>query len=172
MEVVDHGVERQTAPSTNGGRALLPDPGVGREISALSEISPGPLSRAALIAMPNDVPEAWMQGISDLPVMPPHPAWTDDGWKVLQQDALRVLQDWAAQAHRLGWEALDLFGVHPTKPTVRMDCMGLVLLLKGRPLVAITDDSAAIKAVSGGSLTFRRRAVAEAERCLIWELQR
>ena len=39
-------------------------------------------------------------------------------------------------------------------------------------VVAITDDSAAIKAVSGGSLTFRRRAVAEAERCLIWELQR
>ncbi len=80
-----------------------------------------------------------------------------------------VQREWAGQAHRLGWEVADLFGVHPTKPTVRMDCMGLVPLLKGRPLVVITDDSAAIKAASGGSLTFRKRAAPPTERCLVWE---
>ncbi len=65
-------------------------------------------------------------------------------------------REWAGQAHRLGWEVADLFGVHPTKPTVRFDCMGLVPLLRGRAVVALTDDSAAIKTASGGSLTFRR----------------
>ncbi len=44
------------------------------------------------------------------------------------------------------------------------------MLLQGRPVVAITDDSAAIKAASGGSLTFRRHELPPAERCLIWEM--
>ncbi len=75
------------------------------------------------------------------------------------------------QSRQLGWEALDLFGVHPTAPTARFDCMGLVPLLRGRAVLALTDNSAAIKAASGGSLTFRRRAAMPAERCLVWERQ-
>ncbi len=70
----------------------------------------------------------------------------------------------------MSWEAPDLFGAHPTKPRARLDCAGLVLLLQGRPVVAITDDSATIKAASGGSLTFRRHESPPTERCLIWEL--
>jgi hypothetical protein len=48
--------------------------------------------------------------------------------------------------------------------------MGLVPLLNGRPVLALTEDSAAIKTASGGSLTFRRRGAPPPERCLIWEL--
>ncbi len=69
------------------------------------------ITRAVLLAVPDGVPEAWVQGVGDLMVMPPHPAWTEDGWKTLQGDALRFIREWAGQAHRLGWEALDLFGV-------------------------------------------------------------
>ena len=97
-------------------------------------------------------------------------AWTEDAWKLLQEDTSRVLRQWAAQAHRLGWQDLDLFGAHPTKPTVRFDCMGLVPLLRGRAALALTDDSAAIKTASGGSLTFRRHESSPTESCLIWEL--
>ncbi len=85
------------------------------------------------------------------------------------EDALRFLNEWAGQAHRLDWDALDLFGAHSTAPAARFDCMGLVPLLNGRPVLALTDDSAAIKAASGGSLTFRRRAAPPVERCLVWE---
>ena len=106
----------------------------------------------------------------DLLVMPPHPDWKEDGWHTLQEDALRFLRGWAGQARRLGWEALDLFGVHSTKPTVRVDCMGLVPLLKSRPVVVITENSAAIRSVSGGTLTFRRRAASPEEQCLVWKL--
>jgi hypothetical protein len=31
----------------------------------------------------------------------------------------------------MGWTTLDLFGVHPTRPAVRFDVMGLLLLLQG-----------------------------------------
>ena len=158
-------------------------PGRDYEINEINEISlptggkdgaqvaaPRPILRAALIAVPDGVPEVWAQGICDLLVMPPHPAWTKDGWRVLQQDALRFLQDWAAQANRLGWEALDLFGAHPTAPVARLDSKGLVLLLNGCLVVALTEDSAVIKTPLDRSLTFRRHMPPPVERHLIWAL--
>ncbi len=103
-------------------------------------------------------------------VMPPHPDWKESDWYTLQEDALRFIREWAGQARRLGWEVADLFGVHPTKPTVRYDCMGLVPLLRGCTVLALTEDSAAIRTASGGSLTFRNRAAPPSVRCLVWEL--
>ncbi len=129
------------------------------------------ITRAVLLEVPDGVPEEWVQGVCDLMVMPPHPDWKEDDWRTLQDDALRFIREWAGQARRLGWESADLFGVHPTMPTVRFDCMGLVPLLQGRAVSALTKDSAAIKTASGRSLTFRRRASPPAERCLVWERQ-
>ena len=155
--------------------ASLPCPVYGCEKSELSEISPpethGQILRAVLLAVPDGVPEEWVQGVCNLMVMPPHPDWKEDDWHTLQEDALRFLQKWAGQAHRLGWEVADLFGARPTKPRVRLDCAGLVVLLQGRPVVAITEDSAAIKTASGGSLAFRKRAATPTEQCLVWERQ-
>ncbi len=105
-----------------------------------------------------------------LSATPLHPDWPEAGWRALQEDALEFLRGWAAQAHALGWDGLDLFGVHGEAPHARLDGMGLVPLLSGRPVVALTEDSAAIKANSGGTLTFRMRRAWPPGRCLIWEL--
>ena len=56
---------------------------------------------------------------------------------------------WAAEAARLGWSDLDVFGCHRTRPDVRLDCMGLVLLLDGCEIVGI-DEHRADLATSGG----------------------
>ncbi len=114
---------------------------------------------------------SWVQGVADLLAMPPHPDWSEPRWKTLQDDALAFLRAWAAQAHALGWGGLDLFGVHAEAPHARLDGMGLVPLLGGRPVVALTEDSAAIKANSGGTLTFLRRRAWPPGRCLIWDLE-
>ncbi len=79
-------------------------------------------------------------------------------------------KDKAAQAHRLDWDGLDLFGAHPTAPVARMDAMGLVPLLSGRPVVALSTDEAAIRTPSGGTLTYRRHRPPPAGRCLVWDL--
>ncbi len=113
----------------------------------------------------------WVQGLADLLAMPSHPDWPEPGWKILQEDALVFLTNWAAQARRLDWDALDLFGVHADAPHARLDGMGLVPLLSGRPVVALTEDSAAISAASGGTLMFRRHRSSPPGRCLIWELE-
>ena len=129
-----------------------------------------PIRRAVLLAVPEGVPIEWCEGVANLLAAPPHPAWTDKSWTVLQRDAERFLKEWAAQAHRLGWEPLDLFGAHPTAPVARMDAKGLVLLLHGRPVVALAEDGAAIRTGSGGALTYRRHPCPPAGRCLVWEL--
>ena len=51
-----------------------------------------------------------------------------------------------------------------------MDGRGLVLLLRGRPVAALAEDSAVIKATSGGALTYRRHPCPPAGRRLVWEL--
>ena len=80
---------------------------------------------------------------------------------------------WGKQRHKAeeGWGGIDLFGVHAEAPHARLDGMGLVPLLSGRPVVALTEDSAAIKANLGGTLTFRIRNTWPPGRCLIWDLE-
>jgi hypothetical protein len=120
--------------------------------------------------VPDGVPADRVQGVVNLLAMPPHPDWSEPRWKTLQDDALAFLRAWAAQAHALGWESLDLFGIHAEAPHARLDCMGLVPLLGGRPVVALTEDSAALTAASVGTLSFRRHRGWPPGRCLIWEL--
>ena len=57
----------------------------------------------------------------------------------------------------LGWTSDELFGLHepPSNPhpsynrLSRYDCAGLVWLLRGNPLVALTENTAAIQHKSG-----------------------
>jgi hypothetical protein len=63
---------------------------------------------------------------------------------------------WASRAAALGWGPLDLFGCDRFKPFARIDWQGLLWLLNGRRLVALTADSATIETASGGRLTYRR----------------
>ncbi len=146
----------------------------GYEINEISSIGGVPLcppgGRAVLLQVPDGAPAEWVQGVADLLAMTLHPDWPEAGWKILQEDALAFLRDWAAQAHALGWEALDLFGVHAKAPHARLDGMGLVPLLSSRSVVALTENSAAIGANSGGVLTYHKRTAWPPGCCLIWGL--
>jgi hypothetical protein len=85
-------------------------------------------------------------------------------WQHAVDDGRRFLVQWGEQAEELGWTADDLFGLHdpPERPASnyrrlsRYDATGLVWLLHGRPVVALTADSAMIGAAGG--LTFYRRS--------------
>ena len=63
----------------------------------------------------------------------------------------------AEQAKALGWTDADLFGCDDTRPFARIDCMGLVWLLKGDRIVALTAEGAVIEAKNGSRLTYRRK---------------
>ena len=71
-------------------------------------------------------------------------------------DAESFLGRWGDTAHQLGWTAVDLFGVHPVAPAARFDIMGLLPLLQGGAVIALTEDAATIRRQSGATLTYPR----------------
>jgi len=85
-------------------------------------------------------------------------------WRNTVADGRRFLAEWGEKAAALGWTSRDLFGLAPIpdkpKPSFerlsRYDLTGLIWLLDGRPVIAMTDSSAAIETAGGGTLTYRR----------------
>jgi len=88
-----------------------------------------------------------------------------DRWKLAVEDGRRFLARWGEQAEALGWTAKDLFGLltvpEHAKPGFnrlsRYDETGLIWLLKGRRVVALTEGAAAIQNPATASITKYRR---------------
>lgn len=83
-------------------------------------------------------------------------------WQGLLSDGENFLTRWGGAAHLLGWTSLDLFGVHPTAPAARFDVMGLILILNGAEVLALTSQTATMRRLSGAVLTFHRPKYGEA----------
>ena len=84
-------------------------------------------------------------------------------WQQAVEDGGRFLASWGNQAHAFGWTARELFGLHtpPARPAAsysrlsRYDEIGLVWLLRGRPVIALTATTAAIQGATS-LLTYRK----------------
>ena len=104
-------------------------------------------------SLPADCPAEWKAVWEELKRSEP-PSWASaERWSELVADAESFLVTWGTTADRLGWTALDLFGVHPTAPTARFDVMGLIPILRGRSVCALTEKTATIDCKSGAKLT-------------------
>jgi len=87
-----------------------------------------------------------------------------DRWQQAVQDGRRFLAKWGEQAAALGWTPRDLFGLqkspdqpHPSyRRLSRYDETGLIWLLQGRPVVALTAATAAIENPTGAITVYRR----------------
>jgi hypothetical protein len=77
----------------------------------------------------------------------------------------------------LGWTELDLFGLHepPEKPSYRRlsryDQTGLIWLLQGRPVVALTEAAAAIRSSTGAITIYRSQTSRRSDRsATVWTI--
>jgi hypothetical protein len=96
----------------------------------------------------------------------------EERWRQAVEDGRRFLAHWGEQAAALGWTEGDLFGLHepPAEPhpsyqrLSRRDCIGLVWLLQGAPVVALTADAAAIETAdrTSGLMYYRPPATSAA----------
>jgi hypothetical protein len=106
--------------------------------------------------LPGDCPAQWYAILLDLKSYDPvyyFPVW----WaSTVSSDADNFLSRWGNAAHQLGWTALDLFGVHPAVPGSRFDLMGLIPLLQGGDVIALTAEAATIRRPSRAILSYRR----------------
>jgi hypothetical protein len=132
-----------------------------------------PFPGSPRLAAPADVPTEWADGVAKLADMPCPVSFPAAKWAQVLTDAAAFLQEWAAAAHRLGWPAGELFGCHRRAPWGRIQGMGLVLLLQGDEIAALTATEAVIRTPAGAHQIYRRKPadpLHPAERCLVWEL--
>jgi hypothetical protein len=94
------------------------------------------------------------------------PEWVElDRWRQAVVDGRRFLSYWSDQAVALGWTAQELFGLHqvPKDPALtyrrlsRYDEMGLIWMLRGRSVVALTGETAAIEQETGVVTIYRKK---------------
>jgi hypothetical protein len=124
-------------------------------------------------ASPTGTIATWADGVARLREMPPPRNYPGHAWQQLIVDAKRFLDGWSQQAVALGWPDWELFGCHKRAPWGRIQGMGLVLLLRGDQIAALTATEALIRTRTGARQTYRRKLadpLHPAERCLVWEL--
>jgi hypothetical protein len=122
---------------------------------------------------PEGTPNEWSEGVALLRNVPAPRGYPQRAWQQLILDAERFLERWAAHAAALGWPAWELFGCHRRASWGRIQGMGLILLLQGDEIAALTATEAVIRTPTGAHQTYRRRPadpLHPAERCLVWEL--
>jgi hypothetical protein len=76
-------------------------------------------------------------------------------WREILADADTFLQRWGEQAAAFGWTEMDLFSVPPGPE--RWGRGGLIMALGGRPVIAITQQTATIPNQSGPPHRYQRR---------------
>jgi hypothetical protein len=144
-------------------------------LDLLGTAAPVLFERQRPSASPVDISiERWRRGVERLSSMSPPLSYPERAWTQLLADAGRFLERWGTQAARLDWRTWELFGCHRRAPFGRIDGMGLVPLLRGNELVALTDAEGAIRTRTGARQTYRRKPadpLLPAECCLVWELQ-
>jgi hypothetical protein len=87
-------------------------------------------------------------------------------WQRALMDSRGFLIEWGNKAAALGWSARDLFGLAavPKSPAPnyrrlsRYDLTGLIWLLRGRRVVALTNAAATIESRTGAITIFRRHS--------------
>ena len=92
------------------------------------------------------------------------PAFIDGPLAAGSRGRSAVLGRWGEQAQALGWTARELFGLHtvPERPAAnyrrlsRYDETGLVWLLRGQAVIALTETIAAILQGATAVLTYRK----------------
>jgi len=125
---------------------------------------------AAIDGQDATIPREWAEGFARLDPdqtpgdVPPR------RWQTFVDDVGRFLaSDFATAAAALGWDALDLFGCDGERPFARIDRAGLLWLLDGERLIALSENTATIETRTGAHHTWRRKR-AEPGRVVAWEL--
>jgi hypothetical protein len=126
--------------------------------------------RAAVAEYDGGAPRSWGEALARLdPARPPDDISPTRWLRFIDDCGQFIDNGWAARAEALGWGPLDLFGCNREKPFTRISQAGLLWLLEGQKLLALTAETAVISAPSGVQLTFYKRQV-ETGGALVWQL--
>jgi hypothetical protein len=125
---------------------------------------------SAIVEFDDAAPQGWADGFARLdPGRPPEGVPAKRWLHFVTDCSVFFDAGWAAKSAALGWGPLDLFGCDRHRPFARIDRQGLLWLLDGRRLVALTATTAHLETSRGGRLTYYRKPN-EPGRVLPWSL--
>lgn len=119
----------------------------------------------------SDLPPELVENYARLQLMKPPRGVSIEWWYRTIDGGGRFLDAWGTEAVRLGYTAMDIFGVGRDAPEARHDLKGLVALLDGAEVIALTADKATIRNPAGRVLSIYRSPAAVGQVAL-WELSR
>jgi hypothetical protein len=163
---VSHSVNSVTAPAAPA-EAEAPAPSAADRANAIW--GDAEQERAAIVEHDGGIPREWSEGFARLDPDRPLGDVPAARWRQFVDDVGHFLDHWAAHARALSWGPYDLFGCDRDRPFARINRNGLLWLLNGRHLVALSGDTAAIEDRSGVRQTWRRQP-SKPSRVLVWEL--
>jgi hypothetical protein len=127
--------------------------------------------RAALVEEGTGAPREWAEAFARLDAAHPPGDIPAPRWRQFIDDAGRFLDKGsAARAKALGWSPLELFGCDRHRPLARVDNTGLIWLLRGRRLLALTAEAAIIENRVAPPHKYRRCITEPGRAALAWEL--
>jgi hypothetical protein len=100
----------------------------------------------------------------------PQADFPSNRWDTLRRDLADFLGSaWVAEAARLGWSDLELFGVDADRPYARLDGLGLVPALDGCRIIELNATGAVLDSPSGTRQSYQRK-VEQPGQVLVWKL--
>jgi hypothetical protein len=146
---------------------LAPSSPLDRAVASWGEAE---AERAAIVEHDGGIPRAWAEGFARLdPDRPPADVPLKRWQRFVDDVGLFFDSPFCAVAAALGWGPIDLFGCDRDRPYARIDQAGLLWLLDGAKLLALTENTATIETPTGAPQTFRLKPD-EPGRVLAWEL--
>src|SRR5207248_2186989 len=125
--------------------------------------------RAAIVEHEAAIPREWAEAFAWLdPDRAPGDVQSARWFRFLDDVGRFLDSPFCAVAAALGWGSFDLFGCDRDRPFARLDHAGLLWLLNGDRLVALSAETALIESRTGARGTFRRKQ-SELGRVLAWE---
>ena len=125
--------------------------GIGSIVSIVRRPLP-PNFKERATESPAGVPQEWQDGVSRLRGMSTPETVALDSWTAfLGSCESFIASPWPGKASRMGWTAYGLFGCHALKPVERVDRMGLLWLLRGGRITALTAEMAVIEMPLSGT---------------------
>jgi hypothetical protein len=123
-----------------------------RETDQLAQVEDDNSERQTSAAELHDVPEPFAEAFATIQAAPPADV-PQRRWEMFVEDSRHFLNAWGKQAANLGWSITDLFALDPAKPMERYDRQGLLWMVKGEEVTALSSTEARL---SGGLAYYRK----------------
>lgn len=129
------------------------------------------MTAALALTAAQQLADSWRIGVCSLPDdRVPCQGLFSSEWPGVRRAMMRFIDEWGADAARLGWSTEALFGVHRLAGTYRVDSTGALIMLRPYRCIGLCERELHLE--RRGSVLVARGLTNPAESVAIWDFRR